>query len=91
MTKAREMRTVYTDNNATTQIAPEVYQAVVPYLTEDYFNPSSMYEAARGAANAIAESRGVVAKAFGGVDPSEVLFTSCATESNNMVKARAVD
>jgi cysteine desulfurase len=78
------MKTIYTDNNATTQIAPEVYQAVIPYLTEDYFNPSSMYEAARGAADAIADSRQVVAKALGGVDPSEILFTSGATESNNM-------
>jgi cysteine desulfurase len=78
------MKTIYTDNNATTQIAPEVYQAVIPYLTEDYFNPSSMYEAARGSAEAIAQAREVVANAFGGVDPSEVLFTSCATESNNM-------
>jgi cysteine desulfurase len=78
------MKTIYTDNNATTQIAPEVYQAVIPYLTEDYFNPSSMYEAARGAADAIAQAREVVANALGGVDPSEVLFTSCATESNNM-------
>ena len=78
------MKTIYTDNNATTQIAPEVYQAMIPYLTEDYFNPSSMYEAARGAANAIAEAREVVANALGGVDPNEVLFTSCATESNNM-------
>ena len=78
------MKTIYTDNNATTQIAPEVYQAVIPYLTEDYFNPSSMYEAARGSAEAIAQAREVVANALGGVDPSEVLFTSCATESNNM-------
>jgi cysteine desulfurase len=78
------MKTVYTDNNATTQIAPEVYQAMTPYLTENYFNPSSMYEAARGSAEAIAQAREVVANAFGGVDPSEVLFTSCATESNNM-------
>jgi len=78
------MKTIYTDNNATTQVAPEVYQAVIPYLTEDYFNPSSMYEAARGAADAIAEAREVVADALGGVDSSEILFTSCATESNNM-------
>ncbi len=84
------MRTVYTDNNATTQIAPEVYQAVVPYLTENYFNPSSMYEAARGAASAVAEARGGVAASLGGVDPSEVLFTSCATESNNMAIAGTV-
>jgi cysteine desulfurase len=78
------MKTIYTDNNATTQIAPEVCQALIPYLTEDYFNPSSMYEAARGSAEAIAQAREMVANAFGGVDPSEVLFTSCATESNNM-------
>jgi cysteine desulfurase len=78
------MKTVYTDNNATTRVAPEVFEAMVPYLTEDYFNPSSMYEAARGAARAIAQARDVVAGALGGVDPSQVLFTSCATESNNM-------
>ena len=81
------MKTIYTDNNATTQIAPEVYQALLPSLTEDYFNPSSMYEAARGAADAIADARQVVAMALGGVDPSEILFTSCATESNNMAIA----
>jgi cysteine desulfurase len=57
------MKTIYTDNNATTQIAPEVYQAVIPYLTEDYFNPSSMYEAARGSAEAIAQAREGTAKA----------------------------
>jgi cysteine desulfurase len=78
------MKTIYTDNNATTRVAPEVYQAMTPYLTENYFNPSSMYEAARGAADAIAGARKVVADSLGGIDPSEVLFTSCATESNNM-------
>jgi cysteine desulfurase len=78
------MKTIYADNNATTPVAPEVYEAIVPYLTADYFNPSSMYEAARSAAQAIAQAREVVAKALGGVASSEVLFTSCATESNNM-------
>jgi len=78
------MKTIYADNNATTPVAPEVYEAIVPYLTANYFNPSSMYEAARSAAQAIAQSREVVAKALGGVASSEVLFTSCATESNNM-------
>jgi cysteine desulfurase len=78
------MKTIYADNNATTPVAPEVYEAIVPYLTGNYFNPSSMYEAARSAAQAIAQAREVVAKALGGVASSEVLFTSCATESNNM-------
>jgi cysteine desulfurase len=78
------MKTIYADNNATTPVAPEVYEAMIPYLTADYFNPSSMYEAARSAAQAIAQAREVVAKALGGVASSEVLFTSCATESNNM-------
>ena len=78
------MKTIYADNNATTRVAPEVYEAMIPYLTANYFNPSSMYEAARSAAQAIAQAREVVAKALGGVASSEVLFTSCATESNNM-------
>jgi cysteine desulfurase len=78
------MKTIYADNNATTPVAPEVYEAMIPYLTANYFNPSSMYEAARSAAQAIAQAREVVAKALGGVASSEVLFTSCATESNNM-------
>ena len=77
------MKTVYVDNNATTQVAPEVYRAMVPFFTDNYFNPSSMYEAAKEPADALERSREVVAKALGGVDPDEVLFTSCATESNN--------
>lgn len=77
------MKIIYVDNNATTSVAPEVYEAMVPYLTECYFNPSSMYEAAKAASDAVAEARRSIAAAFGGVDPSEILFTSCATESNN--------
>ncbi len=77
------MKTIYADNNATTRIAPEVYEAMVPFLTEDYFNPSSMYEAARGAADAIAQARREIAGHFGLTDPKQILFTSCATESNN--------
>ena len=51
------MRIIYVDNNATTAVAPEVYEAVIPYLTEDYFNPSSMYEAARPAGRAAPRAR----------------------------------
>jgi len=74
---------IYLDNNATTLVAPEVVEAIVPFLAGEYFNPSSMYEAARGPADAIAAARKTVAQLLGNVRPSEVLFTSCATESNN--------
>ena len=77
------MGTIYADNNATTRVAPEVYQAMIPFFTEDYFNPSSMYEAARSAAGAIARARQEIAGYLGSGDPNQILFTSCATESNN--------
>ncbi|MFC1707628.1 cysteine desulfurase NifS [Planctomycetota bacterium] len=77
------MRTIYVDNNATTAVAPEVLAAMERYLTEEYFNPSSMYDAARPAAESIGEARRVVAKLLNATSPNEILFTSCATESNN--------
>ncbi len=77
------MRTIYLDNNATTQVAPEVVEAMMPYLTEDYFNPSSMYEPARRTGQAVAAARQTIADCLGHVDPKEIVFTGCATESNN--------
>lgn len=77
------MKTVYLDNNATTAVAPEVYEAAAPFLTSVYFNPSSMYGQARDAAAALERARGSVCSLLGGALPSEILFTSCATESNN--------
>jgi cysteine desulfurase len=74
---------IYMDNNATTQVAPEVFEAIQPFLTSQYFNPSSMYEPARGPANAITVARKTVARTLGSRRPEEILFTSCATESNN--------
>jgi cysteine desulfurase len=77
------MKVTYLDNNATTQVAPEVYEAMVPYLTEDYFNPSSMYDPAQRTHDAISAARKKIADALGCADPKEILFTGCATESNN--------
>jgi cysteine desulfurase len=77
------MQIVYVDNNATTAVAPEVFEAMVPYLTREYFNPSSMYEPARKVAEAIKQARQQVARYFGRIRSSEIIFTSCATESNN--------
>lgn len=85
------MTTIYLDNNATTRIDPQVFDAMEPFLREDYFNPSSMYSQARKAADAIEQSRAVLARCLGGVAPSEILFTSCATESDNTAIFGAVN
>ncbi len=77
------MKIVYLDNNATTQTAPEVLQAMTPFFTERYFNPSSMYEPARETGRAVTDARKSIANCLGQVDPKEILFTGCATESNN--------
>ena len=77
------MKIIYADNNATTAVAPEVRLAMEPFFTENYFNPSSMYEPARRTADAMAHARATIARSFGLDDPRQILFTSCATESNN--------
>lgn len=77
------MNVIYADNNATTRVAPEVYEAMIPFFTDDYFNPSSMYDPARDTAALVADARKRIARHLGAGDPKEILFTSCATESNN--------
>ena len=64
------MNIIYADNNATTRVAPEVVEAMTPFLTAEYFNPSSMYEAARPAAAAIKQARAEIARFFGLADPN---------------------
>ena len=74
---------MFPTSTATTRVAPEVIEAMRPYLDELYFNPSSVYEPARLVAGALEEARRTVAGCLGGVRPQEILFTGCATESNN--------
>lgn len=76
-------RLIYFDNNATTRVAPEVLEAMLPYLTDEFFNPSSAYDQARGARDAVEGAREQVARILGAGSTTEVLFTSCGTESNN--------
>ena len=76
-------QTIYLDNNATTAVAPEVFEVMKPFLTDQYFNPSSMYEQAEGPAHALEAARSSVATCLGGVESSEVIFTGSASESNN--------
>ncbi len=76
------MQTVYFDNNATTRTADEVREAMLPFFGELYGNPSSMHAFGGGVAKHLAEARERVA-AFLNCSPEEILFTSCATESDN--------
>ena len=75
---------IYLDNHATTAVHPEVVEAMMPFLTEHFHNPSSGYRASRIVKNTIAEARGQVAELIGAKE-EEVIFTGCGTESNNMV------
>ena len=75
-------KTVYFDNNATTQVAPEVRDAMLPFLGELYGNPSSMHAFGGEIAKYIDKARGEVAL-FLNAEPDEIIFTSCATESDN--------
>jgi len=74
---------IYFDNNATTQIAPEVFEAMKPFLTEFYGNPSSAYNFGRDTRRTIETSREQVAKLLGANDSQEIVFTSGGTESDN--------
>ena len=67
-------RLVYLDNNATTRVAPEVVEAMLPCLTEHWGNPSSAYDLANAPARMIAEAREQVAKLIG-ADPRNIIFT----------------
>lgn len=78
------MPPIYFDYNATTPILPRVFEAMRPYLTEHFGNPSSGHAWGLAAARAVDQGRAKVA-ALLNCAPSEIVFTSCATESNTMV------
>lgn len=73
---------VYLDNHATTAVAPEVLEAMLPFYREQAVNPSSGYRAGKKIRRAIDEARGQVAELIGAKE-SEIVFTGCGTESNN--------
>ncbi len=78
------MRQVYLDNAATTALSPQVLEAMMPYLTEVYGNPSSVHAFGQAAKAGMDKARDQVAKALN-CDPAEVIFTGCGTESDNTV------
>lgn len=74
---------IYLDNNATTRIAPQVLEAMQPYLAEHYGNPSSAHSLGRKMKAAVEHARQQVAELIGAADVNEVVFTSCGSESDN--------
>ena len=76
------MKTIYLDNNATTAVAPEVREAMLPYLTDLYGNPSSMHTFGGQVGRAVEEARERMA-ALLGAHPDEIIFTSCGSEGDN--------
>ena len=74
---------IYLDNNATTQVAPEVFDAMQPYLSKFFGNPSSAHTLGREMKHAVENAREQVASLLGATDASEIVFTSCGSESDN--------
>jgi cysteine desulfurase len=73
---------IYLDHNATTPILPEVLEAMMPYLTSEWGNPSSSYKFGSKLKGVIETARAQVAELIG-ARQTEIIFTSCATESNS--------
>jgi cysteine desulfurase len=74
---------IYLDNNATTRVAPEVLDAMQPYLGQLFGNPSSAHKLGREMKRAIEQSREQVASLIGAAELGEIVFTSCGSESDN--------
>jgi cysteine desulfurase len=73
---------IYLDHNATTPVLPEVFKAMRPYFCEEWGNASSAYKFGSKIKGVIETARAQVAELIG-AQPREIIFTSCATESNN--------
>ncbi|UCE54739.1 MAG: cysteine desulfurase NifS [Desulfobacterales bacterium] len=84
------MNVIYMDNNATTKVAPEVLEAMLPYFSEYYGNPSSMPSFGGDVAAKIREARENVATLIGAA-PDEIVFTSCGTESDSTAIRAAIE
>ena len=83
------MKVIYTDNNATTQVAPEVVEEILPYFHDLYGNPSSMHSFGGNVAHRLKEAREKVATLIGAT-PDEILFAGCGTESDNTAIRAAI-
>ncbi len=85
------MDVIYLDNNATTKVAPQVVDAMLPYLSEYYGNPSSMHSFGGDVAAEIKQARENIANLIGAESPDEIVFTSCGTESDGTAIRAAIE
>lgn len=83
------MQRIYFDNAATTALDPEVLAAMMPYLTDKFGNPSSIYSYGRETKLGVENARKTVARILN-AHPAEIFFTSCGTESSNMAITSAI-
>ncbi len=81
--KIKAVKKIYLDYNATTPVHPEVLDAMLPYFKDFYGNPSSVHSFGQETRKAVEDAREKIAKFLGAESPSEIVFTSCGTESNN--------
>ena len=81
---------IYLDNNATTRVDDKVLEVMLPYLKDEYANPSSMYEFSTNASNAIDDARHSMKEFLGANNAKEIVFTSCGSESANTAIKGAV-
>jgi cysteine desulfurase len=84
------MNAIYLDNNATTRVDPLVVEAMLPYFTEQFGNPSSIHRFADGVAKGIKQARHQVQELIGCEHDSEIIFTSCGTESDSTAILSAI-
>ncbi len=85
------MKAIYLDNNATTRLDPMVLEAMMPFMTEHYGNPSSIHGFGEPVRKGIERAREQVAALLGAAHDSEIIFTSCATEANSTAILSAVE
>jgi len=83
MSGSTELKDIYLDNNATTMVDAEVVEAMLPYFTEQFGNPSSIHSFGNKVGRALKKARGQVQALLGAEHDSEIVFTSCGTESDS--------
>ncbi len=85
------MSDIYLDNNATTKVDPQVVEAMLPFFTEQFGNPSSMHSFGDRVGKALKKARTQVQELLGAAHESEIIFTSCGTESDSTAILSALE